>query len=261
MPPPKRGFSAIDDSEHWQGDDDVRYSWRGHQHLLAAPAHCDDDIDNPDWNTPGPSSYSVTPPGVFAVQSLPFSIPPPPSSSTYYTLPPIHTPLPEPGPSAVPIAYTSATTASTTAVPPPPSSSAYYTLAPILTQLPEPGPSVPVASTSVTTAPTTTRRRLAPPVHRLYPTAGNENEQSHTYIVTQEIAEGLFEEAHGRFLNTLQPLYQLPTDSEEIKVCSPRNECSCPAAVADDLLCSAPGVLPQNDVHGPWKQKPHRAHT
>ena len=225
MPPPKRGFSAIDDSE--QGVDDVRYSWRGHQHLLAAPTHSNDDIDNPDWNTPGPSSYSVTPPGIVTQHVLSaLSIP----------------------------------------VPPPPSSLAYYTLAPILTQLPEPGPSIPVTSTSPTTTPTTTtttatRPRLVPPVLRPYPTAGYENEQSHTYIVTHEIAEGLFENAHGRWLNTLQPLYQLPIDNEEIKVRSPRNECSCPAAVADDLLCSAPGVLPQNDVHGPWKQKPHRANT
>ena len=45
--------------------------------------------------------------------------------------------------------------------------------------------------------------------------------ESYTYPVTEEIAEELYREVHGRVLNTMQPLYQLPCDEEEIKVCTP----------------------------------------
>lgn len=55
-------------------------------------------------------------------------------------------------------------------------------------------------------------------MHRQHPSAGGENEQSYTFFVTDEIAETLFKQLHGRWLNTTQPLYQLPADEEELKV-------------------------------------------
>jgi len=42
-------------------------------------------------------------------------------------------------------------------------------------------------------------------------------DESYTYVVTPEIAETLFQEQHGRMVNTMQPLYQLPADEEELK--------------------------------------------
>ncbi|KAH8116923.1 S-adenosyl-L-methionine-dependent methyltransferase [Phellopilus nigrolimitatus] len=43
------------------------------------------------------------------------------------------------------------------------------------------------------------------------------DDESYTYIVTPEVAETLFREVHGRQLNTMQPVYQLPADADEIK--------------------------------------------
>ncbi|KLO14705.1 S-adenosyl-L-methionine-dependent methyltransferase [Schizopora paradoxa] len=78
--------------------------------------------------------------------------------------------------------------------------------------VPEPSAS---SSTSTNTMPTTGEYHAA--MRRDYPTAGGENEQSYTYSVTDDIAETLFKESHGRWLNTMQPLYQLPVDEDENK--------------------------------------------
>lgn len=47
------------------------------------------------------------------------------------------------------------------------------------------------------------------------------SDDDESYIVTPEVAETLFKEVHGRILNTMQPLYQLPADEEEVKVRPP----------------------------------------
>lgn len=44
-----------------------------------------------------------------------------------------------------------------------------------------------------------------------------DNSESYTYIVTREMMDALFREVDGRLLNTMQPLYQLPVDYEEVK--------------------------------------------
>ena len=49
------------------------------------------------------------------------------------------------------------------------------------------------------------------------------NEDEESFIVTPEVAETLFKTVHGRILNTMQPLYQLPADEEEVKVSSASN--------------------------------------
>ena len=46
------------------------------------------------------------------------------------------------------------------------------------------------------------------------------DEISYTYAVTDEIRETLYREVFGRRLNTLQPVYQQPTDDDEMQVMS-----------------------------------------
>lgn len=72
---------------------------------------------------------------------------------------------------------------------------------------------------------------------------------SYTYPVTDEIAEELYREVHGRVLNTLQPLYQLPCDEEEIKVGDQRSVRSYL------ILFTAAGLLSQTDVYGSGRQE------
>lgn len=56
---------------------------------------------------------------------------------------------------------------------------------------------------------------------RPYTRVPYEDDETYTYVVTPEMREEFFREVHGRQLNTMQPLYQLPADDEEIKVCVP----------------------------------------
>lgn len=69
-------------------------------------------------------------------------------------------------------------------------------------------PAAPVAD-----APSPTDRE------RPYTRVPYEDEETYTYVVTPEMRDEFFREVHGRQLNTMQPLYQLPADDEEIKVC------------------------------------------
>lgn len=75
----------------------------------------------------------------------------------------------------------------------------------------------------------------------------NVDDDDESYAVTPEVAETLFREIHGRILNTMQPLYQLPADEDEVKV----RRCLCICIVVRLLTDStATGVLSQDDVHG-----------
>lgn len=55
---------------------------------------------------------------------------------------------------------------------------------------------------------------------RPYTRVPYEDDETYTYVVTPEMRDEFFREVHGRQLNTMQPLYQLPADDEEIKVCA-----------------------------------------
>ena len=61
--------------------------------------------------------------------------------------------------------------------------------------------------------------------------AGSTYDEEDTYVVTPEIAETMFREVHGRMLNTMQPLYQLPADEEEVKVRRPLRPLRAPLTV------------------------------
>jgi hypothetical protein len=95
-----------------------------------------------------------------------------------------------------------------------------------------------------------------------YGRASSSTATSYTFPVTDEIAEELYREVHGRVLNTLQPLYQLPCDDEEIKVrCRlqwrefvSENSCS-------RFLLPAARLLSQTYVYGLGRQKLRRART
>ena len=51
--------------------------------------------------------------------------------------------------------------------------------------------------------------------HRSHP---YEDDETFTVVVDDNMRETLFRDVYGRRLNTMQPLYQLPADEEEIKV-------------------------------------------
>lgn len=64
---------------------------------------------------------------------------------------------------------------------------------------------------------------------RPYTRVPYEDDETYTYVVTPEMREEFFREVHGRQLNTMQPLYQLPADDEEIKVCAMFDRARVPA--------------------------------
>lgn len=70
---------------------------------------------------------------------------------------------------------------------------------------------------------------------RPYTRVPYEDEETYTYVVTPEMREEFFREVHGRQLNTMQPLYQLPADDEEIKVCALFHRARVPACCLNGI--------------------------
>lgn len=84
-----------------------------------------------------------------------------------------------------------------------------------------PGPALPPSQFSIpppaALGPATDLLEVAPGVfrNRTHPW---ESAESCAYAIDEDMYHMLFQTVHGRQLNTLQPLYQLPVDDDEIKV-------------------------------------------
>lgn len=84
-----------------------------------------------------------------------------------------------------------------------------------------PGPALPPSQFSIpppaALGPATDLLEVAPGVfrNRTHPW---ESAESCAYAIDEDMYHMLFQTVHGRQLNTLQPLYQLPVDEDEIKV-------------------------------------------
>ncbi|KAL5498459.1 SPT8_1 [Sanghuangporus vaninii] len=225
MPLPKRYYDQIDDGA--PGDDDARYASETYNTMTALPPgfsrsqppqhpsssssqlHTSSSSQQqpqqpfqprPMIPLPGtfnvnvhydasqfaPVSYSVTPP--LSIPAVPAIPPPPPALSAHAgfpAIPPLQSPVSPSG-------------SGRAAVPADASMSASGS-----------GP----ASDMVSNRP---RRRIIPPDAPAH-SVMDDDEETYTYTLTDELRATMFREVHGRQLNTMQPVYQLPADADEIK--------------------------------------------
>lgn len=147
-----------------------------------------------------PVSYSVTPP--LSIPAVPAILPPLPSSmvghSGHAVLPAIpHFPSPPPsssgaGPSQVPGPVASGSGSGQ-------------------------GQREGAGSSSSNLVQNRPRRRIIPPDAPAH-SVMEDDEETYTYTLTDELRASMFREVHGRTLNTMQTVYQLPCDDDETKV-------------------------------------------
>ncbi|KAL5489878.1 hypothetical protein ACEPAI_4710 [Sanghuangporus weigelae] len=227
MPLPKRYYDQIDDGA--PGEDDARYASETYNTMTALPpglsrsqppqhqssssssssqSHASSSQQQPqqpfqprpmiplpstsnvnlhyDASQFAPVSYSVTPP--LSIPAVPAIPPPPPALSAHAgfpAIPPLQSPvLPSrsghaPGPAD---ASTSASGSGS-------------------------------AEDMVANRP---RRRIIPPDAPAH-SVMDDDEETYTYTLTDELRATMFRSVHGRQLNTMQPVYQLPADADEIK--------------------------------------------
>lgn len=200
---PKRYYDAISDGG--PGEDDARYAsahyteaGQHYQHYQQRQAHIgsSSSYQQPSAAAAGTSSTSPATSGYSPTHSYTSHAHPHPLD-----LAPI-----------IPAAHASSSSSSTSHIP--------AAAAPVPVADAHASAGAPSAESSATSP--TDRERP-------YTRVPYEDDETYTYVVTPEMRDEFFREVHGRQLNTMQPLYQLPADDEEIKVCALFHRARVPA--------------------------------